>query len=308
MAKKQLNHNNPLVWFEADGFQKPPFSVIANGDNIGFAIGLPYVIIYPLTNDSATYGIAEQSFELLSQDNPKKPAVWDTLKKKLTYYPPDDAQAGQTRELLYRFKDTRGNLSNTAKITIAINAQPSLWRGINFVCLKDGEGNNTGKGFYRNLEKYNLLTGLAVVPAVTKPNIEGDANYIPPADSAQCPLPTEVLRMAFFNQSPNPSDTIMAVGLFNNGVSVKGIFIDLRADQTNQPELQPIPPGTYEEMRVTVRLMGGVPRGVRFTAGQGGSGSTSVQANPGGDLNASIDVKFYNVTFGEDYAGDIILK
>lgn len=63
------------------------------------------------------------------------------------------------------------------------------WVGINMVCLKDGDDQNTGYKNYTTLEMYdwnNQPTG------ITKPNTPGTDGYIEPVyDDVSCPLYTE---------------------------------------------------------------------------------------------------------------------
>lgn len=60
------------------------------------------------------------------------------------------------------------------------------WKGVNMVCLKDGDGKNTGYKNYTTLEMHdwsNQSTG------ITKPNTEGTDGYITPVyDDDSCPL------------------------------------------------------------------------------------------------------------------------
>jgi hypothetical protein len=47
---------------------------------------------------------------------------------------------------------------------------------------------NTGMKGWQTLEQYDVATGIAT--GVTKPNLEGDPDYVPPVeDLISCPLP-----------------------------------------------------------------------------------------------------------------------
>lgn len=306
---KQLNKNNFIVW--QGNFAAAPFSVVANNDTVQITKGEPFLAIYPLINDAATYGINAESLEITFQDNVQKPAVWDSIAQKITYYLPAGAGYGTQRLLKYRFRDKAGNLSNEATITIGVAFAETFWRGLetSFSCLKDSAGENTGLGSYATLEKVDSTTSTPVVPAEQKPNVEGDANYIAPFQTALCPLPEETLQMGFFNRSNSGKDSILAISLFNGGEQVRGFFVDLFSTTKPQPKLVNVLPGHYDEMRVTVQIRSGINRELEFKPGAGGAGGSFVTANPpvrDGSVQ-TITVSFLNITFGTDYAGDLIM-
>lgn len=174
----ELNKNNFLRWNGA--FTPKPFSNIANNDAQSMVVSAASCVLYPLSNDESTFGIDPNTFQITEQDNLVNPAVWDASLLKVTYFPPSGVAVGN-RTLKYNWKDTEGNLSNEATITINIQARPTSWRVYpdSFSCQMSG-GVRTGNGQFDLLEKYYTDDNSTVFPLETKPNSPGDPNYLAP--------------------------------------------------------------------------------------------------------------------------------
>lgn len=185
----QLNRNNYLIW-EGEFTDKPTL-VQAVDDAVNMSVGAVSVEIYPLLNDVATYGIDLNTFEFTVQDNLLKPATFDPLTKKITYYLPAGAAVDDVRVIKYRWKDTLAHQSNEATISITVIARATGWRGYasSLACVLDGGGHNTGESAYGELEEYYLDDNSPVLPSSTKANDPGDPDYIAPTTNLiMCPL------------------------------------------------------------------------------------------------------------------------
>lgn len=181
-----LNKNNFLRW--TGKFNIAPFNAIARNDEVTIVKGQASVDILPLANDSATYGIAQNSLQITIQDNFENPAVWNSVTSKITYYLDPLTELGQ-RFIKYKWKDYNGNSSNEATVTINVVDRPTAWRvyPASFACVLDGGGNRTGYGAYSLLEKYYPDTQVNVTPLTTKSNVSTDPDYVAPViDQQRC--------------------------------------------------------------------------------------------------------------------------
>lgn len=302
---KQLNKNNFIIW--TGEFKPPSFEAIANNDILSMQQGATEAAeIYPLNNDIATYGINPDTLEITLQDNPAAPAVWDAVAKKLFYYLPVDAVAGQDRVIKYRWRDAIGNYSNEGSITVTVTARQISYRPYapSLVCLKNGNGTNTGQAFYQQLEQFFTDTGEAVSPRVLIANEVILPQYAPPTQAfGICPLPAQNIVLNLFNNSSFEDVVLLAISLFNQGEQVAGYSVFLGRDQVQPRELF-VAPGSFDAMHVVTRNDYGRSVLVRYVPGDGGGGGNTIDV-PGGGGGVAI---FNNVTFGTDYAGDIIIR
>lgn len=303
---KVLNKNNFFIW--KGEFDSAPFEIVANDDNASLVKGASYIEIYPLLNDVASYGLNPLSLEFTLQDNIANPATWDAVAKKIIYYPPADVEVGQVREIKYRVKDTIGNVSNEATVSIAISDRATSWRGYapSYSCVKVG-GDNTGIGGYAQLEKYYIDDNSAYIPQALKPNVDGDANYIPPSQNlSACPLPNMNKLFRVYNNVVNPTTWVVAVELWKAGV-VKAFFVGSypTPPQSAQPKSTNVESDTYDQVKVLlVNIIS--PCLLTLSPGNAGSAEQIKVVDPLPDEQQQI--VFDNVTLGDDFAADLTLN
>lgn len=312
MAK--LNDNNFLIW---DGqFNNTPFDVIATNDAVNMVVNALSIDINVLVNDIATYGVDKPSLEITLQDNPAKLATYNQVSGIVTYYPPAGVQVGQVRQLKYRWYDKAGHVSNEGTINITITDRAFGWRGYgpSYRCLKDGDNNNTGQGFYDTLEKYYTDNNTPYSPATLKNNTFGQADYIPAStDLTTCPLPSATVSLYVWNYIPNaPSITIDSVTFKKAGDPDKVYAVNNTGSVGFQPsQFQTQPDAVYDSMEVKMTIVNVAAAGeynLLFTPGDGGGGGFDQLVNFPAVAGSVVVAVFPNVTTGTLFAGEITLS
>jgi hypothetical protein len=289
----KLNKNNFLIWDGA--FNDAPHSEVAVDDEADVVEGSAFIEVEPLLNDTATFGINQETLEVTLQADPLNPAIWDSISGILKIFLPVSALHGDVLLLEYHWFDNQGNESNTAQIAITILDRPTAWRGraSSFYCELDS-GENTGNGGYTTLEKYYTDNGVLYSPEETKSNDIGDPDYIAPFPASDaCPLPGSSQELQFWNLATGDPEPQIAAAEFNKtGGGSSSMYLG-HYPSSPQPRTVNVQPGAYDSIEVVVSNADG--KTVTIYPGSGGSGGGSQAVSGSG----GVTITFLTVTLDE---------
>jgi hypothetical protein len=297
MALSILTKENYHQW-EGD-FDPLPATLLAVDDVASMIINAGSIEIDPFVNDVSSLGINYDSLEITLQDNPLAIAIYDPVSRKITYYLPNDALAGQVRQIKYKWKDVAGTSSNEATISVTVLERATSFRPHTFSkeCIKDGSGNNTGQSRYTALEKYYLDDGKALKPYFLVANVVSHPNYVAPVDDpVSCPIPA-VAGNDFYVYVYNRDSILMTVQIG----SMAPYNLNLQGSDTGAYAVIQVPSGSQA---VTLTINNGNPQNIIEA-----NISTPGQALQTRHMTAlgTADILFDDIIFGTGFAGELTI-